>query len=390
MELTKPGACEYAVSKSPQKPAESKFSALFRFLFWILLLYLFLLSIGLMGAGFKALGNGFAAKVLNTTAHPIVALMIGVIATSLVQSSSTTTSIIVGMVAGGSLPIRNAVPILMGANVGTTITNMLVAMGHVTRKEEFRRAYAGATVHDFFNLLAVGILLPIELYTHILERSAIFLSASLEGMEGLKFTSPVKTIIKPAIDGIKHLLTDTIHLSHTAMGWTLVAMSFVLLVLSLTGLVQVMRRLVASRSEEVFHRVLCRSGIQAMIVGMLFTAFVQSSSITTSVLVPMVGAGILTVTQVYPVTLGANVGTTVTALLASMTGNSTAVAVALVHLLFNVYAILIFYPIRFMRRIPIWLAETLAGIVTRRWWFAIIYILCVFFVIPGIVIYLTK
>jgi len=343
-----------------------------------------------MGSGFKALGKDFATQVIQTTSNPIAALMIGLIATSLVQSSSTTTSIIVGLVAAGSLPLHNSVPMLMGANIGTTITNTLVSLGHITRKEEFKRAYAGATIHDFFNLMAVAVLLPIELATGFLEKSAIALSNIVSSFGGLEFSSPIKALIKPGIKGTKHFLDEILHINHEILPWVMIFLSFIILIVSLSGLVKVMRQLVASKSEQVFHKVFGRSAIQSIFVGILFTAFVQSSSITTSILVPLVGAGILSVRQMYPVTLGANVGTTVTALLASMTGNPTAVAVALVHFLFNVVGIIIFYPIKAIRNIPIKAAEILAEWVAERWWIALVYIASVFFIIPGIVLFLTR
>ena len=81
------------------------------------------------------------------TSNPLVGLFTGILATTLAQSSSTITSIAVGLVASRALTIEGAIPVVMGANIGTSVTNTLVSMGHITRKEEFRRALAGATVH---------------------------------------------------------------------------------------------------------------------------------------------------------------------------------------------------------------------------------------------------
>lgn len=97
------------------------------------LLYLFFISIGLIGDAFKLTGKGFAESLLQTTADPLVALFIGILATAVMQSSSTTTSIVVGMVGGGVLSVANAIPIIMGANIGTSVTNMLVSVGHIQR-----------------------------------------------------------------------------------------------------------------------------------------------------------------------------------------------------------------------------------------------------------------
>ena len=166
------------------------------------LLYFFLVSIGLMGAAFKGFGKGFAHALIETTSNPFIGLFIGIFATSIVQSSSTTTSIVVGMVASEVLTIPNAIPIIMGANIGTTVTNTLVSLGHVSRRDEFRRAIAAATVHDFFNLICVAVLFPIELATGYLEKSATHLEKLFEGAGGITLVNPVKKATEPTV----HLL----------------------------------------------------------------------------------------------------------------------------------------------------------------------------------------
>ena len=86
------------------------------------LLYGFFLGLDLMGLGFKLFGEGFAEMLLEQTANPLVGLFAGILATSLVQSSSTTTSMTVALVAAGGLTIEGAIPIIMGANIGTSAT----------------------------------------------------------------------------------------------------------------------------------------------------------------------------------------------------------------------------------------------------------------------------
>ena len=93
-------------------------------------------------------GSGTNKSTFEFASHPVAGLMIGLVATALIQSSSTVTSIIVGLVAGG-LPIETAIPMVMGANIGTTVTNTIVSLGHIRNKEEFKRAFASATIHDF-------------------------------------------------------------------------------------------------------------------------------------------------------------------------------------------------------------------------------------------------
>lgn len=125
------------------------------------------------------------------------------------------------------------------------------------------------------------------------------------------------------------------------------------------------------------------------LVGLVATVMVQSSSITTSMVVPLVGAGILTVEAVFPYTLGANVGTTVTAMLASMaTGNVAAVTVAFAHLFFNVTGVVLVYPVPAIRRVPIRLAQGLARLTSRNRLYAILYVALVFYLIPLALIFL--
>lgn len=357
----------------------------------IVSLYFFLVSIGLMGKAFKGFGKDFAESLLNTTSNPFVALFIGILATSLVQSSSTTTSIVVGMVASGVITVGNAIPIIMGANIGTTVTNTLVALGHITRREEFKRAISGATVHDFFNLICVSILFPLELATGFLQKAATYLSTSFVDVGGIKFTSPIKVATEPAVAFIKDLFTKTLELPHNLSYSLVLIVSVIMLFCSLYFIVRLMRSLVISRTETILDSVIGKNGLIGIIAGLFFTIIVQSSSITTSLLVPLMGAGLLTVESVFPITMGANIGTTTTAILASFaTGNPAAITIAFVHFLFNVIGVLFIYPIKIFRAIPINLAKSLGNLAFHKRRYAFIYVLIVFFIVPGLLIFISK
>lgn len=329
-----------------------------------------------MGASFKFFGKGFAEQLLATTASPFVGLFIGILATSIVQSSSTTTSITVGLVAAGGLDVMRAIPIIMGANIGTSVTNTLVSVGHIGRRDEFRRAFAAATVHDFFNLIAVIILFPLQLGTNFIGRLSFFFESQLENMGGFKAMNPLKAVVKPAVEAIESLTGQS--------GTLMLIVSILLLFIALRYIVVNLRSLVIGKVESFFNETLFRDASRAFAVGLVLTVMVQSSSITTSLAVPLAGAGILTLIQIFPMTLGANVGTTVTAMMASLvTADPSAVAVAFAHLLFNVIGIIIIWPIR---RLPIFLAETLAEWSTRSKVMPIVYVLVVFFLIPLVLI----
>ena len=352
-------------------------------------LVLFFVSLELMGSSFKLMGKGFAETLLQTTANPFVGLFIGILATSLVQSSSTVTSLTVGIVAGGGLSVAGAIPIIMGANIGTSVTNTIVSLGHITRKDEFRRAMAGATVHDFFNLLVVALFFPLELMTRFLSRSAMALADGLAGVGGAEFLSPVKVITKPIATWMIGLTGET--------GWIVLLLGAVLLFISLRYLVVLLKSLLLGRSEALIHKYLFGAPAVALLFGTLVTVMVQSSSITTSITVPLVGAGIVTVAQIFPFVLGANIGTTITALLAALVlasggeaGGMAALQVAFAHLLFNIFGVALFLPFEKLRQVPIWLAERLGEFSVKNRAYALGYIGVVFFLIPLIVIFTTR
>jgi sodium-dependent phosphate cotransporter len=344
------------------------------------LLYLFIVSISLMGFAFKHFGKGFAEQIIATTSNPIIGLLIGVLATSLIQSSSTTTSLVVGLVGAGALTIPNAIPIVMGSNIGTSITNTIVSMGHVSRSNEFRRAFAGSTVHDFFNMITVLLLFPLQLSTNFLGSIAGSFANVFQSFGGLKTVSPIKVLVKPAME-----LVET---STGGSGIVILILSLLILFFSLRYLTLVMRGLILGRLEALFDEYIFKTAIRGFVFGIIVTALVQSSSITTSIVIPLVGAGILTVEQIFPYTLGANIGTTITAILASLaTGNIAAVTVAFAHLLFNILGVVIVYP---LRRIPLFLARTLADVSIRNRILPFVYIAIMFFLFPFLLIYLMR
>jgi len=258
-------------------------------------LYMFLVGIKGMSSAIKHMGADVADSIFTATSDPFIALFIGVFSTVLFQSSSTTTSLIVGMVSSGSLGLAGAVPMIMGANIGTTVTNTIVSMGHINRGHEFKRAFAASTVHDFFNIIAVIILFPLEMMFHGIQRSAEWFASLLFGkihnVDVLQAKSPIKTAVKS-------------------------------------------------------------------------------------------GAGVLSLKQIFPFTLGANIGTTVTALLAALTGTVSALIAAISHLLFNIFGIIIIYGAPFLRAIPLKCAELIAEYSLKNKLIPLGYLLVMFVLIP--------
>ena len=369
-------------------PPDPAVPAWLRAMLVVALLYLFLVGVKLLESGIKGLGSDYTDALFENVANPVSALCVGVLATVLVQSSSVTTSAIVGLVAAGVIAIPTAVPMIMGANIGTTVTNTLVALVYARRSDEFRLAFQAATMHDFFNVLAVIVLVPLELITGFLSSAAESIATWLAGGSDLDatFSSPVKGAVSWGAgliqDGLGAVVTND---RLAAVVTIILGLGFIFL--TLTFITKNMRILVASRIERSLNAALARSGLIGMAVGVVVTIAVQSSSITTSILIPLVASGILLIRNAYPITLGANLGTTVTALLAALAaGTISGLTIAITHTLFNLAAIAILYPWQRIRYIPVTLAGYLADVAVKNKLLALSYVLVVFILLPLAVI----
>jgi solute carrier family 34 (sodium-dependent phosphate cotransporter) len=361
-----------------------------RALLVVFFLYLFLVGIGFLEVGIAAAGADFQARLMREVSHPLSGLCAGILATVLVQSSSVSTATIVGMVGAGTLPVSLAVPMIMGANIGTTVTNTLASLGSIRRAAEFQRAFAAATVHDFFNLIAVAILLPLEIMTGVLSTVAEWISELVRGAD-FDATQPHRSPIRAAVRVPINWAEGTFELGGLASP-VFVTIGLLLIFMALAMITRNMRRLVAGGVERAMNRIIGRGGgAIGILVGIGVTVAVQSSTITTSILVPLVAAGILTLPSAYPITVGANIGTTITALIASLAVlRPEGLTIALVHTLFNIAALLIIFPVRRLRLLPVHLAEMLAAFATRRHTAVFAYIVGLFIVLPLLGIFVIK
>ena len=375
---------------------------IYKILLLIILIYFFFLSIVMMGAGFKSFRD-LSENLIASVSNPIMGLLIGILTTSIVQSSSTTTSIVVGLVASnilGADSIRIAITIIMGANIGTTITNTIVSLGHISRTDEFKRAYGCAIVHDIFNIIVVAILLPLEIYFRLIEKISLKLGSFIlhANIQGAEFKSPIAMITKPIVgflydpkfpDASPGLLQKLFSQPVSQILILVIAMIF--LFIALKYMVKVIRQLVIGKVENFFSDYIFRNGVLALLLGLVLTAIVQSSSITTSIMVPLAGAGIVNIYQIFPYTVGANIGTTVTTLLAAMaTGSPAALVVALSHFTFNVLGMILILPLKPIRMIPIKIALWVSNLTTKSKIYPILFIVMIFFVIPIFILLITK
>ena len=354
----------------------------------LLLVYLLLVAMSALGTGFEGLfGGPDRAKAFFETyaGNPFVGLVAGLLVTAIIQSSSVTTSVIVGLCVGG-LPITVAIPMIMGANIGTSVTNTLVSLGHIGHRREFRRAFAAATIHDFFNITAVCLFLPTEMAFGWLEKLSGAISGVLYGSAGFNMDSInfVAAATKP-VEGLLYGLFMKIP-GTTMANVIYVIFGLVVIFAAILLLGQLLRLLFTGRAERVFRTAVGKNPVAAIGSGFAITALVQSSSTTTSLIVPLAGAGLMKLKQAFPFTLGANIGTCVTALLAALaftgTGAQFGLQIALVHLLFNTCGVILIYGLPPLRRIPLVCASSLAKLAADCRPMAIVYIVGVFFLLP--------
>lgn len=366
---------------------------------WIavaLCIYLLITAVSIIGDGFKAATRDQAEQLFAFASNPLVALMVGLLATALIQSSSTTTSIVVGLVAGG-LPMNIAIPMLMGANIGTSLTSTLVSLGMVRDKTSFQRAFAAATTHDMYNLLAVLVFFPLEYFTGYLDKLSSWLSNSLASSDG-GLVAVIFNAIGSAISFVTDPLADLVSgiSDFVAAPWggiilIAIGIATILFVINLLG--DLLQAVLVGRAKTVMHNAIGRGPVSGIASGTLVTAMVQSSSTTTSLLVPLSGAGTISLKQVLPFTVGANIGTTVTALLAAFafTGVDAqpALQAAFVHLLFNLSAALLVFLVPGMRNIPIFAANTLATAGAHNKLWVVAWVVGVFVILPAILVGVT-
>ena len=404
-------------------------------------LYFFLLGLDLLGAAAKVMGGCTAGSLFGDETNPVAALCIGILVTVLLQSSSTTTSIIVSLVGADSIGVKSGIYMVMGANIGTSVTNTIVAMGQMGDGDQLERAFAGATVHDMFNFCSVIVLFPVELITNYLYHLSKAMLPDSMGEKQDKWEGPLKKIVGPlankiiiankdvskdiakgtkkcsdyypvictgsasyenCIPGLIKCDKDTndcpVFFQKNATehddkvsGGVCFFLALIILCTCLVALVKILQKMLLGTSRRILYKATNINGYLAMVIGTGITLLVQSSSITTSALTPLVGMNVIQLEQMLPLTLGANIGTTFTGIMASLVSSRLeALQVALCHFWFNISGIIIWYPIPVMRNVPLNAARKL-GKVTRVWkLFPIVYIFCVFFLAPLIILGISE
>ncbi|XP_069435726.1 sodium-dependent phosphate transport protein 2C isoform X4 [Ovis canadensis] len=358
-------------------------------------LYLFICSLDILSSAFQLLGSKVTGDIFKDNvvlSNPVAGLVIGVLVTVLVQSSSTSSSIVVSMVASKLLTVRASVPIIMGVNVGTSITSTLVSMAQSGDRDEFRRAFGGSAVHGIFNWLTALVLLPLESAAAPLERLSALMLGAANLQPGGHAPDILKVLTRPlthlivqldadvlmgsatgnatnrslikrwcgtreqtaagnsshcgAAAGVpcpgkngsasegpvpcRHLFAGTA-LADLAVGLILLAASLLVLCSCLVLIVKLLNSTLRGRVAQAVRTVINAdfprpfgwlSGYLAMLVGAGLTFVLQSSSVFTAAIVPLIGVGVISLERAYPLFLGSNTGTTTTALLAALASPS--------------------------------------------------------------------
>lgn len=254
----------------------------------------FIVGMNFMGDALeKSAGMGMKRLLEKISNNRFSGVGIGAGVTAIIQSSSATSVMVIGLVNAGVMTLMQATPIIMGANIGTTITGVLVALKN-----------------DYFNM-------------------AMYLLAFAGVMMGFVNQEKVK-IAGNLCSGLGLIFVGlNIMSSEQAFGNPLVEAMF----------------------TEIFKMI--DFPLLLILVGVIFTALIQSSSASTGVVITMVGTGVLPLNLALFIILGANIGTCVTALLASVGANANAKRVALIHFTFNVIGTILFTVIIWIFREPV-------------------------------------
>ena len=263
-------------------------------LIWLLAgVGVFIVGMNFMGDALeRSAGSGMKRLLERISNNRLSGVGIGAGVTAIIQSSSATSVMVIGLVNAGVMTLMQATPIIMGANIGTTITGVLVALKN-----------------DYFNMLMyifafAGVMMGFA------QKEKVKIAGSLCGGLGLIFV------------GLN------IMSSEQAFGNPLVENMF----------------------TEIFKMI--DFPLLLILVGVVFTALIQSSSASTGVVITMVGAGVLPLDLALFIVLGANIGTCVTALLASVGANANSKRVALIHFTFNVIGTVLFTALIWLFREP--------------------------------------
>jgi sodium-dependent phosphate cotransporter len=348
------------------------------------MIVIFLFSIELMGKAFSSLGKDTAESILLATSNPFIGLFIGLLVTALIQSSSTITTMTVAMVASGALSLTEAVPIIMGANIGTTLTSTIVSLAYINKKEEFRRAIEAGTIHDFFNIFTVALLFPLEYHYGFVSWLAQGLTFWIIPESGMASSTEYGFRLFELLP-VASAVIDFIGNPFISIG-----LSFLLLVGSIKWMSSVISKMLMGEDQQKLRLFIFDHYFRSFGWGVLLTGAVQSSSVTTSLVVPFAATGKIRMDRIMPFILGANIGTTITAFIAVLFQSEVVISIAITHLVINIIGVLIFLPFPFMSRLLIRMGQLMGTWTMNHRIIGFLYVMIVFFLLPFTLIYANR
>lgn len=353
-----------------------------QFLLIGLTLFLFLFSLRWLVFSLDLFSDYFESNFLSYLNNPFVGLFAGLLITAVIQSSSTTSTMVVALMAAGALEIRDAVPIIMGANIGTTLTSTIVALGFIPDSKEFRKAISAGIIHDFFNIAMVIVLFPLEYKYGVLSSLSIEIQNSLIGLtNGMPSGGVQFGLDLGLLEFVSRLVPGDIFD---------VVISLILLFTSIKLLTKVIQETIIGGSKSKLRKYIFERPFKSFGWGLVFTAAIQSSSVSTSLVVPLVATSRVRLRNAYPFILGANLGTTITTLIAATFSSEAAISIAMFHLLFNLTGVVLFMSSTKLRIGFVNLTKRFSIAITRKRIVGLAYVIITFFILPFILISLNN
>ncbi|MGP6174687.1 Na/Pi symporter [Corynebacterium sp. A21] len=358
----------------------------------ILGILVMLLGVSLIIDGVYGLGSSRVQELFNLATNPLIGLMVGILATAVLQSSTTTTALTVTTVGVGAVSVPVAIPIILGANIGTTVTVFIVAFSYLGHREEFRRAFASASTHGIFNLLLALVLLPIEWIFQPMQRISGMMATSAFSEDLVAPDSPtfLTATFQPLVDLIGTRGLIGLLFNPTLGAAFCLVLGTTLILLGIRVISSQLRTLMAATTHTLLERSSGASDALGFLTGTAGTMVLQASSVTVSSLLPFAASGSLKLREILALTMGANVGTTLSSLLIALTFpgdlGTFALQAAIVHLLFNVLGTLLVLLFPPYRKLILFLSLRLASLAEKSYTTTFVLLLTFFFLLPAAVI----
>ncbi|CAJ0568073.1 unnamed protein product, partial [Mesorhabditis spiculigera] len=397
----------------------------------LLILFVYICALAQIATAFSLIGSFGLGKVIKDSPliqDPISGLILGMVATVVLQSPTATVTVLVSMVAANMITVHTAIPVMIGSELGSSMVNSFVSMAYSGDKEQFRRAFAAATLPDVFNFCNLVVILPIEIATSAIEKlswkitldyltdpfNKLILQVNEVEIRNATIAResfpPDHSFVSRCVFAngsriancpYKHIFAYS-SIGDMAIGVIVVVGSVIALICCLCGIVHLITKMLSGRLAVPLRKALDKevpqpfkwlTGYIIMFIGMVVTLLLQSNSIFSSSSNAISGNWCYFIEKVYPLTLGSNIGATFAGVIAAMSADETrfekTLHMAMCSVIYNIIGTLMFYVIPWTRKIPIFLCMRLGNATAEYRWFIIVYILGLFVILPAIIFALS-